>query len=234
MIIKPEEFDPGMLRGIPCQKRRGRPGPRAKKAETHRYKDLICAFDIETTKIRHGSHEIAKGVTKEDYISFMYVWQFQLGTGITIVGRYWDEFTTLLDLIAGELDEGERLVVYVHNLSYEFSFLRDSRVLGDRLNEESVFCIKARKICKFLCCDDKIEFRCSYIHSNMGLDDFTNKLDVEHKKLSGKEFDYSKVRYPWTELTESELAYASYDVIGLVECIEKECKIDGDDLFSLP
>ena len=234
MIIRPEEFDPAMLKAIPLQKRKGRPGPRAKKPQTHRYKDLICAFDIETSRIQHGSHEIAKGVTKEDYISFMYVWQLQIGTGITIIGRYWDEFVILLDLMAAALQDQERIVVFTHNLSYEFSFLRDQNVLGDRLNEESVFCIKARRICKFLCCGDKIEFRCSYIHSNMGLDEYTKKLDVEHKKQSGEEFDYSKVRYPWTELTENELKYASYDVIGLVECIQKECEIDHDDLYSLP
>lgn len=234
MIIRPEEFDPDMLKGIPLQKRKGRPGSRSKKPQTHRYKDLICAFDIETSKISRGSYEIARGVKREDLISFMYIWQFQVGVGITIMGRYWDEFVTLLKLIAGALADQERLVVFVHNLSFEWSFLRDMNVLGPEINDESVFCIKARKIVKFLCCQDKIEFRCSYIHSNMGLDVFTHKMGVEHQKLSGDEFNYSIVRYPWTDLTDREREYCANDVIGLVEAIQKECQVDHDDLYSLP
>lgn len=234
MIIKPEEFDATMLTEIPVQKRKGRPGSRHKKQETFHYKDIVCAFDIETTKLSRGWYKIAKEVSREDLFSFMYVWQFQIGEGITIMGRYWEEFVDLMHRIAGALDPEERLVIYVHNLSYEFSFVRDERVLGPDLTEESVFCIKARKICKFLCCQDKLEFRCSYIHSNMGLDDFTRKMGVKHQKLSGQEFDYSKIRYPWTELTAQEQAYCANDVIGLVEAIDTELKLDHDDLYSIP
>lgn len=234
MIIRPEEFDAEMLRSIPLQKRKGRPGARAKKPQIHRYKDLICAFDIETTKISQGQYEIAKGVKRENYISFMYIWQFQIGVGITIMGRTWDEFVKLLKRIAAALEDQERIVVFVHNLSFEWSFLHDMNVLGPLVNEESVFCIKPRKICKFLCCEERIEFRCSYIHSNMGLDAFTKKMQVKHQKLSGDEFDYSKIRYPWTELTKRELEYCANDVIGLVEAIQKECEVDGDDLYSIP
>lgn len=234
MIIRPEEFDAEMLRSIPLQKRKGRPGARAKKPQIHRYKDLICAFDIETTKISRGQYEIAKGVKREDYISFMYIWQFQIGAGITIMDRTWDEFVDLLKRIAAALEDQERIVVFVHNLSFEWSFLHDMNVLGPLVNEESVFCIKPRKVCKFLCCQDRIEFRCSYIHSNMGLDAFTRKMQVKHQKLSGEEFDYSKIRYPWTELTKRELEYCANDVIGLVEAIQKECEVDGDDLYSIP
>lgn len=234
MIISPQEFDPSMLRSIPTQKRKGRPGARAKKSQTHRYLDLVCAFDIETSKISRGSYEIAKGVRREDYFAFMYIWQFQVGAGLTIMGRHWDEFVALCMMIAHELGPDSRIVVYVHNLSYEWSFIRDERILGPYINEESVFCIKARKICKFLAFDDKLEFRCSYIHSNMGLDAFTKKMQVKHQKLSGEEFDYSIIRYPWTPLTERELEYCANDVIGLVEAIQKEMEIDGDDLYSIP
>ena len=164
----------------------------------------------------------------------MYIWQFQVGTGITIIGRYWDEFVVLLELIAGALGPDERIVVYDHNLSYEWSFLHDMKVLGPYVDDESVFCLKPRKVCKFLCFDNKIEFRCSYIHSNMGLDDFTKKMQVKHQKLSGEEFDYSKTRYPWTELSDRELEYAANDVIGLVEAIQKEMEVDHDDLYSIP
>lgn len=235
MIIRPSEFDPAMLRSIPLQKQRGRPGARAKKEKQHFYKDIVCAFDIETTKIPHGEPiRLSKTETRQPYIAFMYVWQLQIGKGITIIGRYWDEFTILLNMISKELEETERIVIYVHNLSYEWSFLHDSKVLEPYVDKDSVFCLKPRKVCKFLCFDDHIEFRCSYIHSNMGLDEWAKKMQVTHKKLSGEEFDYSKIRYPWTELTEKELAYCANDVISVVECIEAECALDGDTLQSIP
>lgn len=224
MIVRPEEFDASLLRDVPLQKRKGRPGARAKDKEQHRYKDVICAFDIETSKVR----------LRGELVAFMYVWQFQFGPGLTIIGRRWEEFVDLTKRLAGSLEDHERLVVYVHNLSYEWSFIRDERVLGPYVNEESVFCIRARKIVKLLCWDDRIEFRCSYIHSNMGLDQFTKKMQVKHLKLSGDEYDYSKLRYPWTDLTERELEYCSNDVIGLVEAIQKECEVDHDDLYSIP
>ena len=234
MIIRPDEFDPDLIRRIGIQKRKGRPGARKKQPETHHYKDVICAFDIETTKISRGRIPISRTESREDYISYMYIWQLQIGVGLTIIGRTWPEFVSLLKEIALAVGDHNRLVVYVHNLSYEFSFLRDQQVLGPLINEDTVFCLKPRKIAKFLCCSDRIEFRCSYIHSNMGLDAYTEKMRVKHRKLSGEDFDYSKVRYPWTELTPRELEYCANDVIGLVEALTAEMTFDHDDLYSIP
>ena len=53
----------------------------------------------------------------------MYVWQFQIGLEYTIVGRTWDDFLKLCQKICSQLRDNERLVIYVHNLSYEFTFL---------------------------------------------------------------------------------------------------------------
>lgn len=231
MIIKPEEFDASMIRNLPVQKRRGRP---RKGEKAYHYKDIVCAFDIETSKLYAPAVRLKEGILNQEAISFMYVWQFQCGTGITVMGRYWEEFVNLLDRIADVLEEDERIMVFVHNLSYEFSFLHDEQVLGGRLNEKSVFCLKPRKVCKFLCCDDHIEFRCSYIHSNMSLDQFTKKMKVEHQKLAG-ELDYKKIRYPWTPLDpETEIPYCVNDVLGLVECIYTELEVDNDSLYTLP
>ena len=231
MIIRPEELDLEMIRALPCQMRTGRP---RKGEKPYRYKDIVCAFDIETTRLYKNAVRLKEGELRQEAISFMYVWQFQIGIGITVMGRYWSELTELLDRIADSLTPDERLLVFVHNLSYEFSYLRSPDVLGERLNEKSVFCLKPRKICRFLCCNDRIEFRCSYIHSNMSLDQFTKKMRVEHQKLSG-ELDYKKVRFPWTPLDPvTEIPYCVNDVLGLVECIYRELEVDHDTLFTIP
>ena len=232
MILSVTDISKRTFSSIPLLKR-PRGNQRTRDTEFY-YKDIVCAFDIETTRVKIGEKKISKNVYKDIEVSIMYIWQFQLGLDITIVGRTWDEFNDLIDMIDDGLKDNEKLCVYVHNLSYEFQFLRDEKILGKLIDEKSVFMLAPRKILKFECCTSKIEFRCSYIHSNMGLELFTEKMEVEHKKLSGKEFNYDKQRFPWTELSQKEMEYCVNDVIGLVEAIVKEMSIDGDSLYTIP
>ena len=59
-------------------------------------------------------------------------------------------------------------------------------------------------------------------------------MKVEHCKLSGEKFDYSKKRFPWTKMNDYEIAYSVNDVIGLLEAMKKRMDNDGDTLYSLP
>lgn len=212
MIIPPEKFPYDWLYEIPLVKRKSG-NQRTKKRM--KYKDLITAFDIETTRLADIEQSI------------MYIWQWQFGDEYTVVGRTWEQFEAFQRKLANILDDSV-LVVFVHNLSYEFQFLRGIY----NFQPDEVFAIKSRKVLK---CNmhEHFEFRCSYIHSNMNLDTYTKKMGVKHKKLTGK-FDYDKLRYPWTELTDDEIAYCVHDVQGLVEAIEIEMKHDGDNLYTFP
>lgn len=212
MIIPPDKFPYDWLYEIPLVKRKSG-NQRTKKRI--KYKDVITAFDIETTRL----------VDIEQ--SIMYIWQWQFGDEITVVGRTWEEFEKFQRKLASVLADNV-LVVFVHNLSYEFQFLRGIY----QFQPDEVFAIKSRKVlkCNMLGC---FEFRCSYIHSNMNLDTYTKKMGVKHKKLTGT-FDYDKLRFPWTEMSEDEIAYCVHDVQGLVEAIEIEMKHDGDNLYTFP
>lgn len=214
MYITPDQYKPGTIANIETQKR-GRGNPRTRKKVY--YKDVICAFDIETTRLADIEQSI------------MYIWMLHIHNHVTIIGRTWEELKSLFLQITEELEENT-LCIFVHNLSYEFQFLR---AIYDFLPEE-VFAVDSRKVLRCSMFDNKIEFRCSYLHTNMSLAEYTNKMDVEHKKLDGEEFDYTKERYPWTELTEKEIAYCVHDVVGLCEALEKEMAIDGDNLYTLP
>lgn len=216
-IIRPSQLKPRWLIDIPEAKRkRGNPATRSKL----RYKDIITAFDIETSYLEDIDQ------------SAMYIWQWQFGKKLTVIGRTWDEFSHFLVTVVRAVkyrNENCRLVVYVHNLSYEFQFLRAVYPF----QPEEVFCVDDRRILKCVMFD-AIEFRCSMIHSNMSLKQFTEKMGAEHSKLSGAEFDYSKIRYPWTPMTGRELEYCVNDVLGLVEALEIEMKADGDNLYTIP
>ena len=81
------------------------------------YVNLPCGFDIETTSTTHGDTKTA----------FMYIWAIGIGHGGDVYyGRTWEEFIDLCKTLqdALELYKDRRLVVYVHNLGYEFQFMR--------------------------------------------------------------------------------------------------------------
>lgn len=174
-----------------------------------KYKDVVVAFDIETSRL-------------PDDHSFMYIWQAQL-EDLTIIGRTWDEFLDLLEAIRSGLTETERVIIWVHNLSYEFSFLKGI------MDFDQVFAVKPRKPLYAL--SDRIEFRCSYMLTGLSLAKFLEQTDVPDKKL---EYDYNIVRYPWTDLTDPELEYCIHDVSGLAQAIRKRMDLDGDTLATIP
>lgn len=78
---------------------------------------------------------------------------------------------------------------------------------------------------------EKIELRCSYIHSNMSLRKFLQYMGVPDQK---EEIDYSTVYYPWSPLPSDVLSYAEKDVTGLCQAIRKEMNDDGDTLQTIP
>lgn len=194
-------------------RKRGNQGVKAENRKV--YRDIVTAFDIETTRLEDVEQSI------------MYIWQWHFyGIG-TVFGRTWEEFNEFCTHIRDISDIW--LVVYVHNLSFEFQFLSGIYPF----EPEEVFAVKSRKVLK---CDmmGVFEFRCSYLHSNMSLDEYTKKMKVAHQKLSGEEFDYSKKRFPWTPLTDREYEYVENDVIGLCEALIAEMEIDGDNLYTIP
>lgn len=181
-----------------------------------RHRDIVCAFDIETSNV--GDNQ-----------SIMYLWQFQLDLDYTIIGRTWDEYKLFIDCICYNLRAGESIIVYVHNLSYEISFLTGIF----NFNPEDIFFIKSRRCLKALY-NKRIEYRCSYMLSNKPLFLFLKDMNVEHKKLEGEIFDYSATRYPWTVLNSYQLQYGINDVLGLVEAIYKQLELHRDSIESIP
>ena len=207
MIIRPDEFNFNLLSELPIIERK-------KKKESRKYLDVVCAFDIEASRL------------KDIEQSVMYIWQLQFGSDITVIGRTWPEYFNFLEKISEYIRGVAYLVLYTHNLSYEFQFLKG---MYD-FDSSEVFATEPRKVlkCEMFEC---IEYRCSYMLTNMSLDKFLKKYNVENKKLI---YDYNKVRYPWTKLTDDELAYCINDVKGLVQALTLQLKHDNDTLATIP
>ena len=190
-----------------------------KKRNGGYYYNIPCTFDIEATTIEPPQSE-------GDYVftpyGFMYQWQFCIDD-IVVFGRTWEEFQELINKLVKSLhlDKNKKLVIYVHNLAYEFQFIKEF------IEIDSVFAKDKRKPMKVNTVNG-IEFRCSYFLSNMSLIKFCeNTENVIHYKLTD-EYDYSKLRTPETPLTEIEKAYCYNDVRGLSECIAQKIYEEGD------
>lgn len=188
------------------------------------YLEIPCAFDIETTNIykRNNKGQIDN---KQRPFAFMYHWQFCIGYRV-VFGRTWHDFQSMLSLIERNMNLSSkmRLVVYVHNLSFEFQFMRRF------LNVIDSFCKSERSPLKIVH-NGCIEFRCSAALSNMSLAMFCKNENAKYYKLVDT-FDYGKIRTADTELTEEEQGYCYNDVRGLCECILSLMRFDT--LASIP
>lgn len=188
------------------------------------YMKMFATFDIETTTIHPDPDKAPEG--------FMYHWQMSIG-GVVVYGRRWEEWLELMKKISEwlNLSEERRLVIYVHNLSYEFQFIKD--FLSDELGGFEVFAT-ARRIPVYVLCGMGFEFRCSYILTNMNLQRACeNELGVIHPKAAG-DLDYSIRRVATSELNDLEFGYCISDVVSLYELIERRLINEGDTLDSIP
>ena len=181
------------------------------------YYNFPVAFDIETS---NTSYVNENGL--EIPVAFMYVWQLSFN-GRVIMGRTWDEFNAVISHIKKRLilDRMHRLVIYVHNLGFEFAFIHKY------LNVERVFAISSRSPI-IVECADGLEFRCSYKLSMLSLDSVAKNLTAHDiQKLKGN-LDYDLIRHSETPLTEQEIAYCVNDVQILIAYIEEEIAKNGN------
>lgn len=178
------------------------------------YLNIECAFDIETTSTTYHGEKIA----------FPYIWMFGLGMGNKVFyGRTWEEFLSTMEVLQSyfNLGEARHLVCYVHNLGYEFQFMRKY------MEWNKVFAIDERKPVKALN-DYGIEFRDSYILSGYSLENTAKNL-AKHKvkKLVG-DLDYSLIRTIHTPLTDAEMAYCENDIDVVLAYINEQIELSGD------
>lgn len=200
------------------------PYTRIKKANpliqpTKKYIRHLMTFDIETSTIEK---------TDGTFEGFMYHWQVCID-GYVCFGRTWKEFLTFLRKMNRALknyNEMHKLVCYIHNFSYEFQFLYSWIKLTD------VFAIDKRKPLKAISKEFNIEFRCSYLLSNMNLKKFIENIPNAHYFKGLGDLDYKKVFTPKSILTMSELGYCFNDVMGLYEAIIYLLK--EDTLITIP
>lgn len=166
-----------------------------------RYSNLAAALDIET------SQSICDGKK----IAYMYIWQLAI-EDIVVYGRTWDDLRSCLNKIQDELklNSKYRLIIYVHNLKYEFAFFKrelDLKTSGFLARDKNDV-IKCDVSC--------YQIRDSYTLAEKSLAEIGKEVNIE--KL---EMDYKKIRHTKTPLTPTELNYCERDVQILVAYIRR-------------
>lgn len=175
--------------------------------------DFPVSFDIETTSFTDADGKKA---------ATCYVWMLGI-YGLVIVGRTWEEFLGVLGRICDALDvkPENRLVIYVHNLTYEFQFIRRY------FQWSEVFALNVRKPIRAVT-SRGIEFRCSLLLSGYALEKLGDELqEYTVRKMVG-DLDYKKMRNSKTPLTQKELGYCVGDVKVVMAYIAEKIAEDGD------
>ena len=175
--------------------------------------NTVYTFDIETTSylLLDGKQINASNYLKLDkdnrekceYRCCMYIWM--LGINDTVYyGRTWDELKSFLKKI--DINTPERKIIFIHNLAFEFQFLKS------QFHFTEVTARKSHKVMTALMRDYNILLKCSYMMSNCALKYLTNLFKLPVKKLEG-DLDYNPIRHNDTELTDKELGYCENDCL---------------------
>lgn len=180
--------------------------------------NLPCGFDIETTSI----------TSNEEKHAFMYIWMFGFNDTV-YYGRTWEEFISFTDILSSrlELNPERRLIIYVHNLAFEFQFIY-------KLFEwESVFSLRKHKPI-YARTNGGFEFRCSYLLSGLNLQKVGENLRNSNIRKQVGTFDYNLIRHHETEITEIELNYCEHDVLVILEYIREQIEEHKGNINYIP
>lgn len=181
-----------------------------------RYYNFPCSFDIETSNFLAENPDENNAKTLKTAI--MYVWQFSID-GLVLLGRTWEQFMDMIAYLRKRLmlNENNRLVVYVHNLGFDFSFYHKyfTVIRAFAVKPKTPIIVETK---------EGIEFRCSYLLSGYSLENVAKNL-TEHdiNKLTGN-VDYKLIRHSRTPLTDKEIAYCVNDVNVIIAYIEERMK----------
>lgn len=183
------------------------------------YLNIIASFDTETTSFIHNGVKVG----------YCYVWAMKIGNTI-VTGRYVEEYSDLCKKLseAYGLGPNRRMCMWVHNLGFDFQFIRK------HFEFARVFSMDKYKPIRALT-KNGIEFRDSYILTNSNLGDVANSLATaaELTKLKG-DLDYDLMRHSETEISAKEWEYIYNDVRIVYELIKERMSEEDGYMTKIP
>ena len=194
------------------------------KSKDKIYYNIAMSFDIETSSFYEDKNGIIytndeykklKHSIKAEKKAIMYIWQFAIEENV-IIGRTWNDFLYFCKKLYDYLDLKKRyIIVYVHNLSYEFQFI------CKWFNWIDIFADSERKPIKATT-DSHFVFKCSYRLSGYSLEVLANNLKSHTIKKMVGNLNYNLIRNSKTPISKEELEYCVNDVLIVTSYIEEQ------------
>lgn len=177
------------------------------------YANIPSSFDIETSSFIDDNGEKT---------AIMYCFTFGIN-GHSYFGRTWNELFEMLQLITERynLSFDKRLVVYVHNLGYEFQFMYK------RFTWNRIFATQDRTPLTALTTGG-IEFRCSFLLSGYSLAKVGEHLQKYPVKKMVGDLDYQLIRHSKTPMTKEEIGYVFNDGMVVMCYIQEQIEQFGN------
>lgn len=228
-----EELQDIRFEALPTQMKRGK-GCKS-------FNDIVCMLDTETSKHHKNKlipdGKLKKGVPKYKYDTvnnYVVAWTLSIRTAgvniCTIYGHRPDECINVLTELKERL-RGDELYLYIHNLPYDWVFLRRFMINEwgqpvKQLNVKPHYPINIQF-------ENGIILRDSLILAQRTLEKWADDLDVEHKKAVGS-WDYDTIRDQNHVFTDEELHYIENDTLAGVECIDVTRLTLNKTISSIP
>lgn len=181
----------------------------------------IFVLDVETSTVFRNKNDLytshfdyckdASFYNELHKVSYVYIWQFSIND-VVYYGRYLEEFREFIKTVENDL-KGRYAVIYVHNLAYEFQFLRNILIF------DKIFAREKRKPMNCTLKDSKFIFKCSLMLSGLKLEKIPEQYNMKINKKIGQ-LDYLKIRHPETPLTDLEMEYCESDCLIVYEYIK--------------
>ncbi len=188
---------------------------------------IICAVPIGKKRILNIASSFDTEVTSfytevlGEEVALVYVWMFGVDDAV-VYGRTLDEFQEFIYTLNEYLRvRNYRLITYIHNMKYDFQFIRTY------FKWDTVF-MKAKRnplYARF----GNIEFRDSLILAGGRSLAYIGKHLKSHSVTKAEgDLDYSLLRHSKTPLTNVELGYCERDILTLNAYISEKIYEEGD------
>ena len=199
---------------------------RTKQIKTNKkltYYNVASTFDIEASSFYDNFI-----IKPENKRALMYAWIFGIDD-FTIMGRTWDDYIELTRILEEELQlsSEKRLIIFVHNLGYDFQFFRPY------FNFDKVFALDMREPI-YATTEGGLEYRCSFKLSGYALVKVGEHLTRHQVKKMVGDLDYSLIRTPITPLTDKEKNYILHDALVVLAYIKEEIEDHNNDITKIP
>lgn len=211
-------FDYSLLRDIRYIKRSGK----GKNDDT--WNDCIIMLDTETSK------ETPETVCKNYVVAWTLSIRAYGQNLVTLYGTRPSEIVYCINQLIMNM-RGDNTVIYVHNLSYDWVFLRKFFMAAwgtptHQLNTKSHYPI-------FITFANGIMLRDSLILAQRSLDKWAKDMNVEHQKAVGA-WVYDEIRQQGARFTPDEKTYIEHDTLAGVECIDMTLQVLKKRIYSIP